>query len=467
VTRLDAWHLPGVDAAGVREWTERELVDGLTLRTPVPEPAALARVIDHIRTARERSLAHRPVQDIVAVIDEAAARLQRPDDPRRALAERALPALTGYSPPMIRLILDRMLADWRKDALETLLEAEFGDPLVLDRFRPGPAGGRIRAFGPELAFHIFAGNVPGVAVTSLVRSLLVKAATLGKTASGEPLLPALFARTLAEVDPELGACLAVTYWPGGSAAPEEVAFRAADTVVVYGGAAAADDVRRRVPADTRLVVHGPRLSFGVIGREALREAEVERTATAAAYAVATFDQQGCVSPHAMYVEEGGEVGPRAFAERLADALARVQEELPRGRISPEEAATIHQLRGAAEFRRIAGADIALHEGPGTLYTVIYDADPAFAPSCLNRVVWVKPLPELGDVVNAVRPFAALLQTAGVAGAGDRLLDLAERLGRIGVSRVTDLERMPWPPPTWHHDGRGPLRELVRWTDLDE
>ena len=55
--------------------------------------------------------------------------------------------------------------------------------MVLDEFRPsGRGGGRQAAFGPRLAAHVFSGNVPGVAVTSLVRSLLVKAATLGKTA---------------------------------------------------------------------------------------------------------------------------------------------------------------------------------------------------------------------------------------------------------------------------------------------
>jgi hypothetical protein len=26
--------------------------------------------------------------------------------------------------------------------------------------------------------------------------------------------------------------------------------------------------------------------------------------------------------------------------------------------------------------------------------------------------------------------------------------------------------MPWPPPEWHHDGASPLRELVRWVDLE-
>jgi hypothetical protein len=32
--------------------------------------------------------------------------------------------------------------------------------------------------------------------------------------------------------------------------------------------------------------------------------------------------------------------------------------------------------------------------------------------------------------------------------------------------VTGLPEMPWPPATWRHDGRDPLRELVSWTDLE-
>jgi hypothetical protein len=325
----------------------------------------------------------------------------------------------------------------------------------------------VRAHGPELAFHIFAGNVPGVAVTSLVRSLLVKAATLGKTASGDPLLPALFARTLAQVSPALGECVAVTYWPGGDLVLEERALRAAEVAVVYGGAEVVREIRRRLPAGTRLVEHGPRLSLAVVAREELIAEAARRTAAEVAGAAAVFDQQGCVSPHVVYVEEGGATTPRAFARLVAEELERVEAELPRGRLSAAEAATIQQLRGAAEFRAIAGGEVEVLASAGTEYTVIYDEEPGFTASCLNRVLRVTPLADLSELSSRIAPYGAFLQTVGVAASAERRAEVAEWLGRAGASRITTLGAMPWPPPAWHHDGQEPLRELLRWVDLEE
>ncbi|HEX7117295.1 MAG TPA: acyl-CoA reductase [Longimicrobiales bacterium] len=474
MTTLDAFHLPGLADADVAEWNVREYGDGaVRLRFPVLAPGVLGRLLDGLRRARAEWLADRPVMEIVRAVDAAARRLLDPRDPVRRLAEQALPAVTGYSPPMVRLVLDRMAADWRSDALDRLLRAELGDPGVLDGFRAarggdgkGAPGTLVHAVGPELAFHVFAGNVPGVAVTSLVRTLVVKAATLGKTASGDPLLPALFARTLAEAEPRLGACLAVTYWPGGSAGIEREALDAADTVVVYGGEDVVESLRARASAGSRLVEHGPRLSFAIVARESLAPDAATATAASTARAVAAFDQQGCVSPHVVYVEDGGAMSPRDFAAALAEAMRVVERELPRGRLTTAEAAAIRQIRGAAEFAALGGRGVELFASDGTEFTVVFDPDPAFDVSCLNRVVRVKPIDRIEAAAEAARPFARYLQTVGIAAPTERRRAAADRLARIGASRITDIERMPWPPATWHHDGREPLRELIRWVDLE-
>jgi hypothetical protein len=465
-----------LDEADLQHWEIMEYDGGaVRLRVPVLTPAALERLLDHLREARGRYLAETPVLEIVRAIDRAAALFMDPDHPPRRLAEAVLPAVTGYSPEMIRLGLERMAAQWREPALLGLLAAELGEPEVLDSFREWPGGRgarggaapvRVRAYGPELAFHIFAGNVPGVAVTSLVRSLLVKAATLGKTASGEPLLAALFARTLAQVSPALGESLAVTYWPGGAEPLEEVALREADTVIVYGGGEVVHSVRARLPARTRLVEHGPRLSLAAVAREELTAAAARRTAAGVAWAVAVFDQQGCVSPHVVYLERGGEMAPEDFAELVAEEMERVESELPRGRLTAAEAATIQQVRGAAEFRAIAGREVRVLASTGTEYTVIYEDAPGFTISCLNRVLHLTPLGDLADLVGHLEPYGAYLQTVGLAAPGERRVELAEALGRAGASRITTLDAMPWPPPAWHHDGQEPLRELLRWADLE-
>src|SRR5690606_3706487 len=140
---------------GVREWEVREYDDGaVRLRFPVLEPVQIQRLAGRLRTARAGYLAGVPVAEVVRAIDETAALLQDPGHPNRKLAEMALPAITGYSPPMIRLILDRMLANWRAPALEELLQRELGEPAVLDGFhalpgssvRPGALPVRVRAY---------------------------------------------------------------------------------------------------------------------------------------------------------------------------------------------------------------------------------------------------------------------------------------------------------------------------------
>jgi hypothetical protein len=466
---VDAFHLPALEHPRTTTWSYGSPDAPLDIRTPHLTPAELGRQALALAASRDRYLAELPVAEIVATVDRVALRFQDPDDPLRRAAEGALPAVTSYSPPMIRMVLDRMAADWRAPRLRELLRREFGDPLVLDGFRPEPRGGGLRAaFGPRLSVHVFSGNVPGVAVTSIIRSLLVKSATLGKAAIGEPLLAALFARGIAEADPELGACLAVTYWPGGDEAMERAALEHADAVIVYGGAEAVASIRSRTPASARFLGYGPRVSLGVITREALAGDGARPAARAAAMDASTFDQQGCVSPHVFYVEAGGDLTPDAWAGLLADAMAAVEAELPRGTLAPGESSAIRQARGEAEFLAAGTAGVRLHaSAEGTAWTVIYDPRPGFVPSCLNRLVRVKPVATAEEAGSELAPLAGVLQTVGVAASPERTARIAAALAGHGVSRVARVGEMAWPPPWWRHDGHPPLGELVRWAEVED
>ncbi|HET7036659.1 MAG TPA: acyl-CoA reductase, partial [Thermomicrobiaceae bacterium] len=71
-----------------------------------------------------------------------------------------------------------------------------------------------------------------------------------------------------------------------------------------------------------------------------------------------------------------------------------------------------------------------------------------------------------DAPEHLAPLGHLLQTAAVAVSPDRLEPLASALGRLGIDRVCPLGQMADPAPTWHHDGRPNLLDLLRWTDLE-
>jgi hypothetical protein len=307
--------------------------------------------------------------------------------------------------------------------------------------------------------------VPGLPAQSLVAALLVKSASFGKVASEEPLFATLLAESIAEVDPMLAACLAVGYWQGGDAEMESAAFQQAGAVIAYGSERAIEAVRGRVPAGTRFIAYGHKLSFGVIGREALGVERIEETLKRAAYDVVKYDQQGCLSPHLLYVERGGDTSPRGFAQALCESLGEYADQVPRGRLTLEESSSLLELRQRYELQQAIGGGQETFEAREAV--VLYDEDPRFEASCLNRVVFVKPVDDLlEDVPRLAAVVRRYLQTCGVAAGHERTRVLAGELGRLGLDRVCPLGRMGDVAATWHHDGRFNVLELLRWTDLE-
>jgi hypothetical protein len=374
---------------------------------------------------------------------------------------------------MAETVLEGMARGWMREGLWDLVRSEFADPAVLDGFRPGPTGDRTRALGFPLTFHLGAGTVPGVATTSLIRGLLVKSAALLKPALGDLPLPVVFAQGLEEEDSELARNVAVLYWPVEENGRTETALGKADLVVTYGSDETIRWVRERLPPETPLRAYRHRMGFGLVGREALggkagtAAGDAARSvAQDAARSVALFDQKGCVSPHVFFVERGGEVEPEEWAALLAWAFQELETALPSGEVSLEEGVAMQQLRGAAELGEGLGEGVVHHGGEEAPWTVLFLPAGAVEPSCLNRTVRVLPVDTVQEALSALKEWTPYLQTVGVAGLEGRTAEVLEELARLGVSRIPELEGVPWPRPWWHHDGSGPLQDLVRWTDVE-
>jgi hypothetical protein len=447
-------------------WESFEVEPGIHVRYPTLEPADWIRLLEVLRAAG-RSLGARPVREVVLSLGRTAERFLDPEDPMRLEALEWLVPTAGISAEMAGVVLTGMARDWTSDRLAELLERELGVPEVLDGFRPLDSGRTVHATGPTLSFHVGAGTVPGVSVSSLIRALLVKSAVLLKPGRGDVTLPVLFARALAEEDPELAAGVAVAYWPGGDSPAEALALEGAEVVVAYGSSEAVTALRDRTPVTSRFVAYHHRVSVGMVGRDALHPDKAASVAADAALAVSMFDQRGCVSPHVLYVERGGGTDPGAWAGVLAEAMAQLDSELPGGRLTPDEASTLHQVRGAAGLEEASGAGSRVYSGERGSWTVIYQENPAFTLSCQNRVVYVKPVGDLAEVPELLNDLRRYLQTVALSGVGGRRGDLATALGRVGVTRITSFRGAPWPPPWWHHDGASVFDGLIRWIDLED
>lgn len=464
-----AGYLPGVAETEIEWKTLSFPSNGQPVKVEVPRltPGQLNDLMERIRAHRAAYLQTRRVTEIVESLDQAVERLLDPANPYRQKMDRLLPLITGYDGEMVRLGLTSYLKSFRKPQLLRFLQEDFGNPALLDGFWPRPKGGFSKAYGPDLIAHVWAGNVPGLPLWSLVAGLLVKSANIGKVASAEPLFISWFVRALAEVDPQLADCIAIVWWKGGEEEIERTVFEQADVVVGYGNNRSLAAVQNRVPVTTRFLPFGQKISFGMVGREALDARKALPTVRLAAYDVIRYDQQGCYSPHVFYVERGGKLSPREFAEYLAHELDCFEHKFPRRRLSLEEARQVAEVRHAAEWKVLSGGGTELFGDRDRGWTVVYEEASELIPSCLNRTIRVIAVDDLEQVQKMLQTSRDYLQTVSVAVAPKRLFQLADPLCKAGVTRICALGEMTSPEAGWHHDGRFNLLDLVKMVDLDQ
>jgi hypothetical protein len=99
---------------------------------------------------------------------------------------------------------------------------------------------------------------------SIVFGLLTRSAQFVKCASGSSFLPRLFAHSIYDADPKLGACLEIAEWRGGNADLESALFAEADCVTATGSDETLAAIRARLPIKTRFLGYGHRVSFGFV-----------------------------------------------------------------------------------------------------------------------------------------------------------------------------------------------------------
>ena len=146
-----------------------------TLRFPRLDADAVHALAASVRLHRAEKLARYSTDGIVDVIARAVELWTDPEYPERRLAERLIPAVTGYDASMVRIELKRYMRMFRRRELLRFVDDELNCPQMLDEYRPNRSGGYTRLYGPELSFHVFSSNVPGIPVWSMTMGLLTKA----------------------------------------------------------------------------------------------------------------------------------------------------------------------------------------------------------------------------------------------------------------------------------------------------
>ncbi|MFO1486867.1 MAG: acyl-CoA reductase [Verrucomicrobiota bacterium] len=434
-------------------------------------PTMIGEACQTLKHNREQYLLRRSTASLVETLCGVAEEWLQPENPFRQFALKEGPAVCGFSSATLANGLDAFFKRFTVENLNALLVQEFGHLQRLDEIVATSAEekkSRAAAVrGPELLVHIAAGNIPNPTLMSIVQGVLLRSAQFVKCAQGAAFLPRLFAHSLYEADHKLGACLELASWRGGDPLLEAAMFAESDCVTVTGGDETLASVRQRLPVRTRFLGYGHRVSFGFVAGSALSSFSAKKVVARAAADVTAWNQLGCLSPHVIYVEHGGAVSAENFAQMLADELARREGLEPRGEVPVETAATIASRRAFYEVRAAHSPDTRCWRSDNsTAWTVVYEADPRFQLSCLNRFIYVKGVTDLKGVLENVDTVRGQVSTVGIAASEDQMPPIALSLARWGATRVCPLGQMQDPPLTWRHDGRPALGDLVTWTDFE-
>jgi hypothetical protein len=383
------------------------------------------------------ALSSLPAQAIAHSIADAAARWCDADFPPRVRLLAPIAERMNYSEPVVEYALDRLFEAVTYDALAATIESELGGFAFLDGFHA--RAGRTAAWaapGGEVCI-ISSRTTIGVALFPLVFALCAKCRVTVK--DREDLLIASFIETLAEERSEFASAARAEAWSAeDDNAPDLSSF---DIVVAFGRDETLTQIRRALAPAARFIGFGARASAGYVAREDLRDERAAREmARGAARDVVLYDTEGCLSLHALFVEDGGTIARSKFIAMLETEIAAAEIEFPP---APARAGSAAHGRALAGFREAVRpqANGAPHFLPRST-TPVHVNDPAEALSYLRQ----HRIPLEGFALSSGRA------------------DLVELAANAGAARIARFGELQSPPLAGNHGGRPRIAEFVRWID---
>lgn len=377
----------------------------------------------HRLAAATPSLRAIPDDALLTAWNDSLAAFLDPASPERRDLDPGLLRSTGLSPAGL------------SHGLRTIGTGMLGEPAAAELRRPH----RQREDGFSLV--VLPAEPPGLILQSLLPALAARAPVLFKSSRAEARFAPAFLTALGRRLPVLRDTYAAATWTGGDPAIEAPLHASARLMVVYGGEETINALEAASPR--RLIAYGPKLSLGWVGPGA----DPEQAARGMALDIATFDQRGCLSVHAVFVEPGT---ASTFAAALAEVLRELALQLPPGRGNATDRAGVRLAYEDADLRGLDWHGHALDAG-----TVIVDPDPRISPSPGLRTVRIHPvegIPPLADWNDRLQ---------GIAVAGQMPATIRRAFEQAGVSRFAPAGQLQTTDAAWRNGGIDLAAEFAR------
>jgi hypothetical protein len=408
------------------------------------------------------------LDDIIAFMAEVGKALDFEKNPWLAEAYE-LSCITSGLP---RSILARVYSDlpdqYKREVVEAMVETQVGrahlDGWVHQPLRDNRTLS-IRAFGAR-SVHIIAGNSPGVAFLTVLRSAITRSDTIIKLPSNDPLTAAAVVRTMIEVDPDhpITRHTSVAYWKGGDEKVENAIYtpRNVEKIVAWGGFDSVKHITRYLQPGIDLITLDPKHSGSIIGRQAFAsEMTMMDAARRAAWDVGGMNQELCANARVIYVEcDSADPVEMERLNRFGQMILHELGEMPSGVSSPskyvdgELQAELEGLTLQEDFYRI----FQDHPKHGAVIVSQFDEPVEFASMLANRTANLVPVASVDDAVSRIN---ASSQTIGVYPAS-LANELSDALAIQGAQHLVPLGEVIRTGFNGPQDAIETERRMLKW-----
>ena len=330
--------------------------------------------------------------------------------------------------------------------LKKLCQYELGNQQALDKYiRRGNISSK--AIPNEPILHITSGNTPHSTSQNLIYAIMVGGKHYFKISSKntETILP-LFE----SLHPELRKNIQVE-----TKLPERW-IKQAKTIVIYGNQETAKHFLGKSIPQQRIIIYGNKISIACIFSQKFKAYQD------LAKDICLFNQQSCLATQNIYIK-GNTENIISFGKHLAKNLDLFLKENPPSPLDAQEIDAISQFREKFRFLESSNNDYKLWQSEKSSdWTIVYENSPILKPTCLNQVVYLRPMPSdfsnktigkhLNDISSiTIYPFKK---------------KIISQFKEVSGVRFCQTGKAQNPSFFWHNGGNSPLQSLITWQDIE-
>jgi hypothetical protein len=356
----------------------------------------------------------------------------------------------------------------RKPNLQALLNSSLnGNYKFLDGFQEtAELSKKLVAIPQGAVTHWLAGNVPVLGFISLIQGILTKNTNILKLPAANALALPLMILEMSKFSVEkhgvlidgkliIDSCMFVYCDRNDTESQKQLSVNS-NIRIAWGGKEAVESVMS-LPRKfgTNDVIFGPKYSFAVFGNDSFGNNNIEELAERMALDASFFEQQGCNSPHTVFVEKGGDIAPEEFAKLLSVGMQKVLRRIPKALMDPSETFAVLNVR--AEY----SLTTKVYKSEAAEWTVVYSNEEGLADACYSRTVFVRPVDNVFDVIKLIEHNKH--QSLGLCINESLKNEFAILAAAKGIERITEIGKMSVYDHPW--DGMFPMNRLIRWCSL--